>query len=364
VTLTELLRSSEHSGNHTAGWLISVLLHGSVVVGAFFFVQRVQLAPQSEPFKWNVALVSPVSPSTPSSPSSSLAQNLAPTPAETPTPSTTSRKHSAPPVTEPTNSEPLQSKPPVMTATALPTPLTQAEPQPVKPVPQTMAAAPQEVVKSVDPVPPATVPTPVAPPLPVEPRTHTPTPVESVSPSHQTIHSETMPVPPQGESDPTMAITPAHPEPPTLTSPVATASPEPATSITTHVTTPPSETSVPAASSATQVAALAPPGSNRPARIDYGWLKEAILRRVEELKRYPAEARVDRAEGKVVVQAVINADGSVDDVEISQSSGSATLDKAAVDLMRRAAHFPSLPHSLEKPRVTVKIPINYRLDDR
>ena len=82
---------------------------------------------------------------------------------------------------------------------------------------------------------------------------------------------------------------------------------------------------------------------------------------MEELKRYPAEARVDRAEGKVVVKAVINADGSVDDVEIFQSSGSTTLDKAAVDLMQRAGPF-SLPHSLGKPRVTVKIPMNYRLD--
>jgi periplasmic protein TonB len=361
VTLTELLRNSEHTSNHTAGWLISVLLHGSVVIGAFFFVQRVQLAPQSEPFKWNVALVSPVSPSTPSSPSSSLPQNPAPTAAETPTPSTTSRNQSAPPVAEPKNSEPLQLKPPVMTATALPSPPTQAEPRLVKPVPQTMAATPQEVVKSVDPIPPATVPTPVAPPLPVEPRTHPPTPVESVSPSHQNADSETAPVSSQRESDSPMAVTPAHPERPTLISPVATASPEPASSIAAHVTTPPSETSVSTASSATQVAALAPPGSNRPAPVDYGWLSELILRRVEELKRYPAEARVDRAEGKVVVKAVINADGSVDDVEISQSSGSTTLDKAAVDLMRRAAPF-SLPHSLGKPRVTIKIPMNYRLD--
>jgi protein TonB len=126
------------------------------------------------------------------------------------------------------------------------------------------------------------------------------------------------------------------------------------------MTTPP-ETSVLAASSSPQVAALVPSGANRPARTDYGWLSEVVLRRVEELKRYPAEARVDRAEGKVVVKAVINEDGSVDNVEIFQSSGSPTLDNAAVDLMRRAAPF-ALPHSLGKPRVTIKIPMNYRLD--
>jgi protein TonB len=127
------------------------------------------------------------------------------------------------------------------------------------------------------------------------------------------------------------------------------------------MTTSPTESPLAAASSGTQVASLAPAGSNKPARIDYGWLSDVVLRRVEELKRYPAEARVDRAEGKVVVKAVINEDGSVGDVEVFQSSGFPTLDHAAVDLMRRAAPF-SLPHSLGKPRVTIKIPMNYRLD--
>jgi protein TonB len=127
------------------------------------------------------------------------------------------------------------------------------------------------------------------------------------------------------------------------------------------MTTSPTESPLTAGSSSPKVAALVPPGAKRPARIDYGWLSEVVLRRVEELKRYPAEARVDRAEGKVVVKAVINEDGSVDDVEVFQSSGSMTLDTAAVDLMRRAAPF-ALPHSLGKPRVTIKIPMNYRLD--
>ena len=227
------------------------------------------------------------------------------------------------------------------------------------PVPQTVIPTVPETVKPVDPVPtaPAVL---VAPPLPTEPIEHTPAAIESMSPSDQTASSETVTVPPQRESDSKMAVTPAHLESSTLASSLTDASPEPAGSIT-QQTPPAAETSVQAASLAPQVAALAPPGSNRSARIDYGWLSEVILRRVEELKRYPAEARVDRTEGKVVVKAVINEDGSVDEVEIFQSSGSTTLDKAAIDLMRRAAPF-SLPHLLGKPRVTVKIPMNYRLD--
>jgi len=94
---------------------------------------------------------------------------------------------------------------------------------------------------------------------------------------------------------------------------------------------------------------------------DYGWLSESILRRVEELKRYPASARVDRAEGKVVVKAVINEDGSIGEVEVVQSSGHLSLDQAAVETMRQAAPF-HLPRPLGQPRMTIKVPMSYRLD--
>jgi periplasmic protein TonB len=120
----------------------------------------------------------------------------------------------------------------------------------------------------------------------------------------------------------------------------------------------PSETTLTAAP---QVTALAPTPSATPPRPDYGWLSDTILRRVEELKRYPSEARLDRAEGKVVLKAVIRADGSVDDVAIYQSSGYPSLDQAAVELMRRAAPF-ELPRPLGKAKMTVKIPMSYRLE--
>lgn len=359
MSFAELHRGSDRAGNYTVGWVVSVLLHGSLAAWALLFVQRIQLAPQLEPFKWNVALVSSDTQSISSAASSSLAPNPVSTPARPTIPSAMPPTQPAPPVLAPTQPEPPQPEPPVMTATALPTPLPQAELQPAGPAPRVMIPTSPAAVKPADPVPPAP-PASAETPLAVEPQKHTPALVESVSPSRQTGDSETATIPPQRESDSTTPVTPVHPEPSTLISPTATALPEPATSITPHMTTPP-ETSVSAASSSPQVAALVPSGANRPARTDYGWLSEVVLRRVEELKRYPAEARVDRAEGKVVVKAVINEDGSVDNVEIFQSSGSPTLDNAAVDLMRRAAPF-ALPHSLGKPRVTIKIPMNYRLD--
>ena len=49
------------------------------------------------------------------------------------------------------------------------------------------------------------------------------------------------------------------------------------------------------------------------------------------------------------------------EVEIFQSSGHPALDKAAVETMRQAAPF-HLPHPLGQPRMTIKIPMSYRLD--
>jgi len=117
----------------------------------------------------------------------------------------------------------------------------------------------------------------------------------------------------------------------------------------------------PESASEQQLIAMAPVPSSSLARPDYTWLSETILRRVEELKRYPAEARLDQAEGKVVLKAVIRGDGSVDDVEVHQSSGYRSLDHAAVELLKRAAPF-QLPRPLGKSQMTVKIPMNYRLE--
>ena len=109
-----------------------------------------------------------------------------------------------------------------------------------------------------------------------------------------------------------------------------------------------------------QMAAISPAPSNAPTKRDYGWLSEAILRRVEELKRYPpplgwitpresrGESRDRRGRG-------------IGEVEVFQSSGHPGLDKAAVETMREAAPF-HLPRPLGQPRMTIKIPMSYRLD--
>lgn len=49
------------TGPVTASWFISCLLHAVLAMAALVFVQHLQLAPQVEPFQWDVAVVSPPS---------------------------------------------------------------------------------------------------------------------------------------------------------------------------------------------------------------------------------------------------------------------------------------------------------------
>jgi protein TonB len=82
---------------------------------------------------------------------------------------------------------------------------------------------------------------------------------------------------------------------------------------------------------------------------------------VEELKRYPAMARADRLEGRVVVRAVVQEDGHLADLEIAKSSGHETLDRAAMEVLQQAFPLPMVK-ALGKPRVTIHVPLSYRLD--
>lgn len=100
---------------------------------------------------------------------------------------------------------------------------------------------------------------------------------------------------------------------------------------------------------------------HRDMRADYGWLRDALWGRIEELKRYPALARTNHWEGKVVVSAVIRDDGEVMGVQISETSGRTVLDEEAMAVMKKASPL-RLKHPLGQRQITILIPISYRLD--
>ena len=99
----------------------------------------------------------------------------------------------------------------------------------------------------------------------------------------------------------------------------------------------------------------------RRTQADYGWLGDMVRKRIEELKHYPRIARENHWEGRVVVQAVIKADGTVGDLSVAESSGHALLDQEALVVMRKASPL-TLKHQLEKSQITILVPISYRLE--
>lgn len=85
------------TGSLAFSWLASCLLHGGIAVAAIFFLQRMQLAPQADPFQWDVAMVATLSPSMGFT--SSTKSMAPPTPApRRPNPPTTESHPAVPPV--------------------------------------------------------------------------------------------------------------------------------------------------------------------------------------------------------------------------------------------------------------------------
>ena len=308
-------RSGGHKEAHVQGWLVSILLHGTVAFAAILLVKQMKLAPQDEPFKWNVAMVSPAQPVR----STASIQNQAPARS---VPSTTSAP--SPPAQQTTPAQTLPS----------PRPLAQ----------QATPTISERTITPVGAEPPA--------PTPQQPTTSSQSAAYPTQPTDPVKHEIVAPMVAEGTSIERPAEAPMA----VSAEPGAQTAPSSAPSAFLGHTAQSDQATTP-----TQTAAISPVPTNTPTKLDYGWLSEAILRRVEELKRYPASARVDRAEGKVVVKAVINQDGSIGEEEVLQSSGHPGLDQAAIETLRQAAPF-HLPRPLGQPRMTIKIPMSYRLD--
>ena len=306
-------RSHSPKEAHAQGWLVSVLLHGTVAFTAILLMKQVTIMPKDDAFKWNVAMV----------PAAQQAQSTAQAQSQAPTRSNPSAPGTPIPPTQPTaQAQPLSSLQPLEQQTTPPIseqPITPVRTESLTPTPAELTTSIRSAVHTTEPA------------EPIRHETVAPMVAEPLS----TVKSVDVPAGISTKSD-------------TQTSP--SSAPAAILEETAHSVQTPA-----------QMAAISTVPSAAPTKRDYGWLSEAILRRVEELKRYPASARVDRAEGKVVVKAVINDDGNLGEVEVFQSSGYPTLDKAAVETMRQAAPF-HLPHPLGQPRMTIKIPMSYRLD--
>jgi periplasmic protein TonB len=83
--------------------------------------------------------------------------------------------------------------------------------------------------------------------------------------------------------------------------------------------------------------------------------------RLNQFKRYPAQARARHHEGRVVVAFMLDTEGHVVNSKIVKSSGSAILDQETLDLLARAQPFPVPPNGAGGQDLFLQVPIAYGL---
>ena len=104
---------------------------------------------------------------------------------------------------------------------------------------------------------------------------------------------------------------------------------------------------------------IAAPGA-RTERADRG-LELAVHDWLRRHQHYPRAARRAGLEGTATVRFVIDRRGALRARELVASSGHAALDRAALELLERAAPYPALPARAALEAVELTLPVEYRL---
>lgn len=78
-----------------------------------------------------------------------------------------------------------------------------------------------------------------------------------------------------------------------------------------------------------------------------------------QYKQYPSQARRRAQEGSPKTAFTMSKSGQVLDVWLVQSSGTESLDRAAVQLIHRAEPLPALPAEIREEQLILMVPINY-----
>ena len=340
MTLLDRPAPSTAIDAHVTGWLVSLILHGTLAYGMFLFLQQITLPPQQTPFQWDVAMVAPApqattaptrtaTQSTPPMPSRTSAVNPAPTTAE---PAAQSSEL-PPPIAHTHRCEPLSSHP-----------VTEQTPQPVTEHASlsNTAETTEHSVSQVEQM------TPLAPPAAPLPQREASAPVAQP------------PVPPSsslrnvGQAN----LAPSAPALSTASQPGSSAPVEPALAAQRETETAHTDSTPPQ-----QVAAFSPSSQAKSVKTDYGWLTNLMAKWSNDLdKPYPTMLRTEDIQGKVTVSALLHDDGTLSHVRVAKSSGNSLLDQAAVEAVKNGPPV-KLSRPLERHSILVNIPIVYILSD-
>jgi protein TonB len=92
-----------------------------------------------------------------------------------------------------------------------------------------------------------------------------------------------------------------------------------------------------------------------------GQYRLALLGTARRHKLYPEAARERGWEGRVAVELVIGADGTLAAANIRQSSGHGLLDREALEMLKRAATMTPVPPALKGREFRLDVPVLFEL---
>ena len=99
-------------------------------------------------------------------------------------------------------------------------------------------------------------------------------------------------------------------------------------------------------------------GGSPGARADYA---STILAWLERHKEYPRLSQMRREQGVVMLYLVIDRDGNVLDSRIQESSGYRSLDREALEMVKRASPLPPMPDDMPQERLEIIVPVQFFL---
>lgn len=89
--------------------------------------------------------------------------------------------------------------------------------------------------------------------------------------------------------------------------------------------------------------------------------KSRLHQVIAQQKKYPARAKRKQEEGTVTVSFVIYANGSIQNLKIVRSSGSDSLDQAAINTVKQISNRLPFPAEINRKQWQLTLPLVYRL---
>lgn len=88
----------------------------------------------------------------------------------------------------------------------------------------------------------------------------------------------------------------------------------------------------------------------------------ALWGKIGRYKQYPKIAQMRGWQGEVIVELILDGNGKLKSKKILTSSGYDVLDKQALEMIEKAAPFPSPPEVLRASTFSITVPIPFKLE--